>query len=202
MKERIIAVGLAVCAVAWGVRYYAVNHTFLPHYECETEIKAMNETVYFSNNMSYNVYYSPGYSITVDHVKLIDADSFLETYQKTAEDFDILPEKFLEVETTIENIDSTNTEEGIYFYQLPVVGIDWYTFFNGTATAYANDFFQDDTAASYGVLVHEGEKATVKILYDIKEDFFTTERWNNIEQEEMWMSVTINPLQQKIKLAF
>lgn len=201
MSKKIISILVTVSLICWGVRFYDINGTFLPHYEFETEIYPMNEAVSFDDNMSYNVYYSPGYSISVDAARIITLNEFLDEYDKSMEDFSYPPECFIEIEVTIENYGSDNTQEGIYFYSLPLVGVDWYTFYNGEATAYANSFFEDDTTASYGVLVRKGTSASVRILYNLKEDFFTSKRWDSIADEDIWMSVSLKPIQKLIQIS-
>lgn len=198
MAKKIISLLVIALMIVWTIRFYAINKTFLPHNEFPTEKYDMNEVVWFDDNMLYNVNYSPGYGISVNSARIINFDDFLNEYDKNRDDFLNPPDAFIEIETTIENLDSDNTQEGIYFYSLPLIGVDWYTFYNSEATAYANSFFEDDVAAAYGVLVRKNTSATVKILYNLREDFFTSERWNSIADERINMMITITPIRKVI----
>lgn len=200
MKKTIVLILSLIFIIAWGIRFYTLNGTFSAHNEYQTINYELGDPVQFNDNMSYNAYHASGYSITANHVRIISFEQFLSEFNKTTNDFTTMPEKFLIVETTIENIFSDNTEEGIYFYSLPIIGTNWYTFFNGEATAYANNFFNNNTSASYGVLVHRGDSAIVNIVYNLYENTFSKKQWDYLDYEPMWMSITIQPENQRIKL--
>ena len=200
MKKTIVLILSLIFIIAWGIRFYTLNGTFSAHNEYQTINYELGDPVQFNDNMSYNAYHASGYSITANHVRIISFEQFLSEFNKTTNDFTTMPEKFLIVETTIENIFSDNTEEEINFYSLPIIGTNWYTFFNGEATAYANNFFNNNTSASYGVLVHRGDSAIVNIVYNLYENTFSKKQWDYLDYEPMWMSITIQPENQRIKL--
>lgn len=198
MKSKIIFVLSVIFLVVWTIRYYTLNKTFLAHNEYLTTNYKLGEKVEINDNMSYNGYYNSGYSITVNKKRIISFEDFLSEYNKEQSDFLIKPEKFLIVETDIENISSDNTQEGVYFQSLPIIGTNWYTFFNREATAYVNDFFDDDTSVSYGVLVHKGTSAKVNIVYNLYEDSFSQSQWDNLDDEPMRLNITIRPVNNMI----
>lgn len=198
MKKIIIAVLFIGMTSLWLFRYYKINdgfavHGIFPEVECQ-----MNQKIEFGENKSYNVIEQPGYAISVDSARIIDAVDYLKELDMTADQFEYLSEKYLELTLTVYN--TGDYPEGLSFYGLPVVGTNWYTFYDNQVTACINPFFERNFDIANGCAVTKGSSATVKIAYNLYADLFLPNQWNNIEKEEMWLWATIKPVDTKVKI--
>ena len=137
MKKPIIAATLIVCLVAWCVRYYKVNGgTFAVHYEGPSAVYGMHEMVSFGDNISNNALEQPGYSVSLESARMIDAEDYLKELGKKPEDFHFLSEKYLELTLTVAN--EGDYPKGLTFYALPVLGSNWFTYYDNEVTACIN----------------------------------------------------------------
>lgn len=200
MKKPLIVVIVFICTAVWCIRYYTLNGTFAVHGKFPEEIYAMHETVEFNDCKSYNVIEQPGYSITLDSARIIDTDNYLKEINKKPEDFHYLSERYLELTLTVSNYG--DYPDGLTFYSLPVVGTNWYTFFDNEVTACINPFFEDNFDDAFGCVVKKDSSATVKIAYNLYEDLFSYKQWESLNQEKMWLWVTLQPIDKRIAIDF
>lgn len=200
MKKPIIIATALVCLTSWCVRYYTLNGTFAVHGQYSTEIYEMHETVAFDDGVSYGVFEQPGYSVSVEDARIIDSDDYLKELGKNPEDFQFLSEKYLELTLTISN--EGDYPNGLTFYGLPVIGSNWYTFYDNEVTACINPFFEDNYDYGHGCIVEKNSSSTVKIAYNLYEYRFLSEQFENLENEEMWLWVTLRPIDKRISISF
>ena len=200
MKKLIIGAIAIVCLVVWCVRYYTLNGTFAVHELYPQEVYSMHETVYFNDYKSYNMYDSPNYSISLEAARIIDSDDYLTEIDKNKEDFHYLSERYLELTFTISNYG--DDMEGVNFYGIPVIGTNWYAFYDNEITACINPFFKDNyDAAAFGCAVNKDSSATVKVAYNLYENMFLEKQWDNLEQEKMQLWITLRPIDQRITIS-
>ena len=86
------------------------------------------------------------------------------------------------------------------FYGLPVIGTNWYAFYDNEVTACINPFFENNYDAAWGCGVNKNSNATVKIAYNLYENMFSTKQWSNMNQEKMWLWVTLKPIDKRIAI--
>lgn len=197
MKKPIIAATLIVCLVAWCVRYYKVNGgTFAVHYEGPSAVYSMHEMVSFGDNISNNALEQPGYSVSLESARMIDAEDYLKELGKKPEDFHFLSEKYLELTLTVAN--EGDYPKGLTFYALPVLGSNWFTYYDNEVTACINPFFEGDYDQAHACAVRTNTSTTVKIAYNLYERHFLPNQFKNLEHEKMWLSVTTLPVDQRI----
>ena len=200
MKKKIFAFFSVALTLAWLFRYYTLNGGMSVHGQYPEKIVGMHETIEFGDSKSYNVIEQPGYSVSLESARIIDTSDYLEEIGKTPEDFDYLSEKYLELTLKVSN--EGDYTEGIEFYALPVIGEDWYTFYDNQLTACINPFFEGNYEAANRCAVKKDSSAIVKIAYNLYYNTFPDERWNKLDDEKMWMSATIKPVNQMIKIEF
>ena len=92
----------------------------------------------------------------------------------------------------------SDTETVFDFYGIPVIGTNWYTFYDPDATKYANGF-KENGRAQFIKASMDGHRK-VKVAYRLCWKDFNTEQWNNLKDEEMWLSVTLSPVEKRIKI--
>lgn len=199
-KKIIITTAALVCATAWCTRYYVLNGTFAVHNQSPVETYGMQERVEFGDCMSYGQIYTPGYAISVESCRVIDAEDYRTEMNKTAEDFEFLADRYVEVTLNVANL--TNEAEGMDFYSIPLIGTNWYAFYDQDATAYINPFYQDQREQAFGAAVKPDSEATIKIAYSLYEDMFSQKQWDNLTDENMWIWTTISPVEKHILLDF
>ena len=195
---------IAVCLISvsllslWLFRYYKLNDGFSVHGLYPEKICQMHETFSFGDSKSYNVIEQPGYSISLESARIVNSSEYLEELNMKADQFEYLSEKYLELTLNVSN--DGDYPDGITFYAFPVIGTNWYTFYDNQITACINPFFENNFEAAHGCGVAKGSSATVKIAYNLYEDLFLPDQWNKIDEEEMWLWVTIMPTDTKIHI--
>lgn len=198
MKKITAGIISIILLTLWLIRYYNLNDGFGVHGLYPEEVAIMHENIEFNDNKSYNGYEQPGYSISVETARIIDCDDYLNELDMKPEQFEYLSEKYLELTLKVSN--EGNYPNGIFFYGFPVVGVNWYTFYDNQLTACINPFFKNNFEAAYACTVDKGSSATVKIAYNLYENAFSAEQWNNIDKEKMWLWVTIMPVDTKVRI--
>lgn len=200
MKKLAVGAISLVCAIAWCIRYYTLNGTFAVHGMYPEEVYAMHEIVAFDDCISYGGHEAPGYSVVLESARIVDSEDYLEELGKTAEDFHYLSERYLELTLTVSNYG--DYADGMSFYGLPVIGTNWYAFYDNEITACINPFFEDNYDDAWGCGVNKNSNATVKIAYNLYENVFSSKQWSNINQEKMWLWVTLKPIDKRIAITF
>lgn len=198
MKKRIIGAIAIACAVIWCIRYYTLNGTFAVHGIYQEEVYTMYDVVEFDDCMSYGGYEAPGYSIVLEAARIVDAKDYLEELGKNVGDFQYLSERYLELTLTVSNCG--DYKDGMNFYGLPVIGTNWYAFYDNEVTACINPFFENNYDAAWRCGVNKNSNATVKIAYNLYENMFSTKQWSNMNQEKMWLWVTLKPIDKRIAI--
>lgn len=199
MKKKVVIISvLTICLVLWGIRYYTFNGTFALHTAYPREYYSMNDTiVYDENTMSYGVFYQPGYSISLKNARIVSLEDYLSETKMSKEDFSGTSEKY--VELTFEISNNGDFADGITPYSFPIIGDNWYTFYDGEMTAYINEFAQDMSYVDM-ITVEKGKTATLKVAYNLFSFNFLPGEFENIENEDMWVYVSVKPISKYIKI--
>ncbi len=209
-RKRILTIALVlICAGLWLWRYISLNGGLVINDHYEHAYYEQGELVEFGDNMSSGKHYYSGYKISIDSTIIYDSDEYMEILGKTEEDFAILiPDKVVEITITLYNENEAKAEgeaytsaDGIYFTTLELVGTDWYEYYNREFTAYANEIFADDVYKSYGIIVEAQSSYTMKLIYNLDKRERTDSVWAQIEEEDMYLEITIRPVKKFIKLS-
>lgn len=200
MKKYIVCSLIFGLLAAWLIRYYAVNGTFQVHDLHPVEISEMHAPVAFNDYMSYGVQYAPpGYTIAVESARIVPFEDYLQEIGQSAEVFTNPAEQYLELTLTIVNHgDAPDGKNGVSFYGLPLLGTNWYTFYDNEFTSYINPIFEGNSDLAHICAVEKGESATVKVAYNLRKNNFMPDQWEHLSEEEMWLQVTCNPVDQRI----
>lgn len=196
MKKIAVGAVILVVLTGWCIRFYSLNGTFKVKTKFPRKVYSMNEHVSLTDSMSYNNIKQPDYDIAVVDTRIVDADDYLKEMGKTADDFLIVSERYLEI--TLDIVNNGDTENAFSFYGIPVLGTNWYTFYDPDASRYINGFEGQDRMLFIKARP-EGHR-TVKVAYRIYWKDFNTKQWNDLENEKMWLSVTESPVDQRIAI--
>lgn len=196
MKKFIVIIATLAVLTGWCMRFYSLNGTFKVKTEHPRKVYSVGEQVSLRDSISYNMIKQPDYNISVESARIIDAGNYLEEMNKTSDDFLMLSERYLEI--TLDIVNNGDTENVFDFYGIPVIGTNWYTFYDPDATKYANGF-KENGRAQFIKASMDGHRK-VKVAYRLYWKDFNTEQWNNLEDEEMWLSVTLSPVEKRIKI--
>lgn len=140
-----------------------------------------------------------GYSIKIDNVEIYDFEEYLTRYSVEKEKLkSIIPERVAEVTITLYNRECDN-DNGISFSGFFLVGVDWYSTINEEFIRCSNPFFEDAETAK-GIIIPKNQEYTLKLVYSLSKEKFTTYNWKNIDDEDMWIELTIDPQNKYIKI--
>lgn len=198
-KRIVICIAAFILIGVWAVRYCTLNGGFSVKYFANRLYYNMGEIVDFGdNNLTYAVKCN-GYSIQVNGVNFYEPDEYLSS-KSLSEEYNLIavPDKIVEIDATLYNSD--NETDGVEFYPIQLVGKDWSAMYNPEMVAIANPIFENNPKISYGLKVRPGTSYDIKLVYGLQKIYFPEKRWNNIENDEMWLEVTVDPDNKLIKL--
>ena len=72
--------------------------------------------------------------------------------------------------------------------------------FNNGVSIDEGIIFENNYDAAWGCGVNKNSNATVKIAYNLYENMFSTKQWSNMNQEKMWLWVTLKPIDKRIAI--
>lgn len=198
-KRIVICIAAFILIGIWAVRYCTLNDGFSVKYYANRLYYNMGEIVDFEDNsIGYNKTCN-GYSIQVNGVNFYEPDEYLSG-KSLSEEYNLIaaPDKIVEIDATLYNSD--NETDGVEFYPIELVGKDWSAMYNPEMVAIANPIFENNPEISYGLKVRPGTSYDIKLIYGLRKIYFPEKRWNNIENDEMWLEITNKPDNKLIKL--
>lgn len=198
-KRTVIVILTVVFAAIWFIRYITLNDGLRINHKFEQAFFEKGETVAFGDNMSVGSQYHKGFSIVAEDCRIYDSDAYMEMLGKSGDDFDLMiPEKVVELTVTLHN--HGEQIEPMLFSSLELVGDDWYEFVHREFTGYANDVYEGNTDNAYGIQIKPGKQCTLKIIYSLSPRGRTDAQWSKIESANMYLEITLRPVNQFIKV--
>lgn len=192
VKKTVILCLSVVLTAAWTVRYYTLNDGFSVKYNVERLYYDMGDIVPYEEDQPAYVYYCDGYSIQVNGMQFHDADDFLtENDIRGVKGYLSRSDKLVELDVTIYNKDNTNEEDGIRFNATHMLGVDWTAHYSPSIVAYENPIFENDASKAGALRAKPDSSYDVKLFYELRKSEFPEKRWADIENEKMWLEITI-----------
>jgi len=189
---------IIIILFAWLLRVIYLNKDGDIKNQYTKEVYQKGDDVSFEDNVSEGMNEYNGYSLKVEKLKVEETSDYMEALGvKNKNSSSLISEKVIEVTVGITNYGDKN-EEGIFFPTFPIYGWDWYTYSNSEVTGYANDIFENEPA--FGIIVPYGKSTEVKIVYPLFREGMSEKRWSEIQNESMYMGLTIQPKARVIKL--
>ncbi len=199
--RRLIAASVGILLVLWFIRYHHVNQGHLLTYSENPVVwYETGDTVPYGSNITYyTVRDLNGYSLKVQSAQLLEQKAFAAKYNVSLDDLIVQYPYYLILESEISN--ENNPSEGIGLDMLILRGLDWWGYCSIRETIDANQEFAGSSlseTASFQVPLNR--KATIKLVFGLHPNLLTADRWEHFEQEEIWLTQTISPIEQRIRI--
>ncbi len=211
MRRRIIIITIIIiiCFCLTAFVNHRVETNLQKNYGISQKIYKIGDVVPFGMDDTQD---GPmdGYSICVDDAQIIEYSEFMELLELNPESDlgSTAPDKVCFITTTLSN--SQSIYEGPYLANMVLHGNNFILTLDKPLTALANPFFKEAMdnnilssnlhMDSLGVSVSENSSATVRIVYDLHELSFTKHTWNNIMNEELYLTITFSPTEKSIQI--
>lgn len=199
IKNIVICLFVIILICIWSIRYYSFNNGFGVSYYYDRQYFDMGEVVDYDDDKPVYNQSCKGYSIQVNDVGIFEPNEYAELNSQN-QDFSIsgMPDKIVEIDVTFHN--SNNETDGIQFYPIQLVGMDWFMTIDPKLVAFVNPIYENDSKQAYGIILRPDSSYDIKLVYGIYKVYFPEERWSNFQNEEMWLEITIMPTNKLIKL--
>ena len=191
MKKKKKIVLLAVfllIAAAWGAQAYRFNREY-PDVERKT-YALQEETELGKDIIDYDE--MDGYFVTVESSQIYEYADFLAEYGLNDFMESYPPERIYLLKVRLRN--TNNTETGVNFR-------DWYIQSNALHEDLNLDlYYEINQIDFYAVSLRENSEKEFLLPYNLREDFFYPSEWENLEDYEMWLTVTWYPTKKMLLL--
>ena len=183
----LLAVFLLIAA-AWGARVYWFNQEYP---DVERKTYALQEEAELGKDIiDYDE--MDGYFATVESSQIYEYADFLTEYGLNDFTERYPPERIYLLKVRLRNTD--NTETGVSF-------LDWYIQSNAVHEDINLDlYYEINQIDTYSVALRENSEKEFLLPYNLREDFFYPSEWENLEDYEMWLTVTWYPTKKMLLL--
>jgi len=141
-----------------------------------------------------------GYEVRVNGAQVMYLEDFFQKYSVTEEQkaelyegYMVPPEALYDITITLKNVD--NTETGISFADWVIQSDDIWCDFHDVLYRIANPGV--DTSH---VALRTGSEMEFHLIYNLREERFLPEVWQNIQNYPMWITITCYPVKKMIDL--
>lgn len=188
-KKRIalLAVFLLIAAV-WGMRVYWINQKYP---DVERKTYGLQEEVELGKDIiDYDT--MEGYFVTIESADIYEYEDLLSQYN--LEDFTErdAPERIYLLKVRLRNTD--NTETGIDL-------LSWKIQSNSVSQSLDFELYYElNQLDTYSIALRENSEKEFLLPYNLRKDFFYPSEWENLEDYEMWLTVTWYPTKKMLLL--
>ena len=188
-KKRIILLAVfLLIAAAWGMRVYWINQKY-PDVERKT-YDLQEEVELGKDIIDYDT--MEGYFVTIESADIYEYEDLLSQYD--LEDFmeRDAPERIYLLEVRLRN--TNNTETGIDL-------LSWKIQSNSVVQSLDFELYYElNQLDTYSVALRENSEKEFLLPYNLRKDFFYPSEWENLEDYEMWLTVTWYPTKKMLLL--
>lgn len=188
-KKRIILLAVfLLIAAAWGMRVYWLNQKY-PDVERKT-YDLQEEVELGKDIIDYDT--MEGYFVTIESADIYEYEDLLSQYD--LEDFmeRDAPERIYLLKVRLRNTD--NTETGIDV-------LSWKIQSNSVSQSLDFELYYElNQLDTYSVALREDSEKEFLLPYNLRKDFFYPSEWENLEDYEMWLTVTWYPTKKMLLL--
>ena len=175
-------------AAAWGMRVYWLNQKY-PDVERKT-YDLQEEVELGKDIIDYDT--MEGYFVTIESADIYEYEDLLSQYD--LEDFmeRDAPERIYLLKVRLRNTD--NTETGIDV-------LSWKIQSNSVSQSLDFELYYElNQLDTYSVALREDSEKEFLLPYNLRKDFFYPSEWENLEDYEMWLTVTWYPTKKMLLL--
>ena len=188
-KKRIILLAVfLLIAATWGMRVYWLNQKY-PDVERKT-YDLQEEVELGKDIIDYDT--MEGYFVTIESADIYEYEDLLSQYD--LEDFmeRDAPERIYLLKVRLRNTD--NTETGIDL-------LSWKIQSNSVSQSLDFELYYElNQLDTYSVALREDSEKEFLLPYNLRKDFFYPSEWENLEDYEMWLTVTWYPTKKMLLL--
>lgn len=188
-KKRIILLAVfLLIAAAWGMRVYWINQKY-PDVERKT-YDLQEEVELGKDIIDYDT--MEGYFVTIESADIYEYEDLLSQYD--LEDFTErdAPERIYLLKVRLRN--TNNTETGIDL-------LSWKIQSNSVSQSLDFELYYElNQLDTYSVALREDSEKEFLLPYNLRKDFFYPSEWENLEDYEMWLTVTWYPTKKMLLL--
>ena len=188
-KKRIILLAVfLLIAAAWGMRVYWINQKY-PDVERKT-YDLQEEVELGKDIIDYDT--MEGYFVTIESADIYEYEDLLSQYD--LEDFTErdAPERIYLLKVRLRN--KNNTETGIDL-------LSWKIQSNSVVQSLDFELYYElNQLDTYSVALRENSEKEFLLPYNLRKDFFYPSEWENLEDYEMWLTVTWYPTKKMLLL--
>ena len=188
-KKRIILLAVfLLIAAAWGMRVYWLNQKY-PDVERKT-YDLQEEVELGKDIIDYDT--MEGYFVTIESADIYEYEDLLSQYD--LEDFmeRDAPERIYLLKVCLRN--TNNTETGIDL-------LSWKIQSNSVTQSLDFELYYElNQLDTYSVALREDSEKEFLLPYNLRKDFFYPSEWENLEDYEMWLTVTWYPTKKMLLL--
>lgn len=188
-KKRIILLAVfLLIAAAWGMRVYWLNQKY-PDVERKT-YDLQEEVELGKDIIDYDT--MEGYFVTIESADIYEYEDLLSQYD--LEDFTErdAPERIYLLKVRLRN--TNNTETGIDL-------LSWKIQSNSVSQSLDFELYYElNQLDTYSVALREDSEKEFLLPYNLRKDFFYPSEWENLEDYEMWLTVTWYPTKKMLLL--
>lgn len=188
-KKRIILLAVfLLIAATWGMRVYWLNQKY-PDVERKT-YDLQEEVELGKDIIDYDT--MEGYFVTIKSADIYEYEDLLSQYD--LEDFTErdAPERIYLLKVRLRN--TNNTETGIDL-------LSWKIQSNSVSQSLDFELYYElNQLDTYSVALREDSEKEFLLPYNLRKDFFYPSEWENLEDYEMWLTVTWYPTKKMLLL--
>ena len=188
-KKRIILLAVfLLIAATWGMRVYWLNQKY-PDVERKT-YDLQEEVELGKDIIDYDT--MEGYFVTIESADIYEYEDLLSQYD--LEDFTErdAPERIYLLKVRLRN--TNNTETGIDL-------LSWKIQSNSVSQSLDFELYYElNQLDTYSVALREDSEKEFLRPYNLRKDFFYPSEWENLEDYEMWLTVTWYPTKKMLLL--
>ena len=175
-------------AATWGMRVYWLNQKY-PDVERKT-YDLQEEVELGKDIIDYDT--MEGYFVTIESADIYEYEDLLSQYD--LEDFTErdAPERIYLLKVRLRN--TNNTETGIDL-------LSWKIQSNSVSQSLDFELYYElNQLDTYSVALREDSEKEFLLPYNLRKDFFYPSEWENLEDYEMWLTVTWYPTKKMLLL--
>lgn len=197
MKKRyiVLVITLLLVAAGWIWRYNSLNK-YYKDISADTKkvIYDIGDVVPFEDDRMEGWKQANGYSLKVDRFEIVDSQDFIDMVGFIPNDAYFPCEKIAVVYITLFNEESDAA--GIMLTELSLYGIDQVLNLNWDLLLAANPILE----GNMGIKLAHNSECSLILPFSLFEKYFSGATWNNIDDYELFLELTIYPAQKKVKV--
>jgi len=195
VKIILIVFTITLLAGAWVWRYISFNNMYDElSRKGETKVYEIGSIVPFGDNWIQHNCHALGYSLRVDRFEVVDYEEFLSEHEGVESTNPYIPEKLAIAYVTLSKEKSEDL--GVMLTELKLHGIDQVVGMDWDLLLKLNPILE----GNYGIALLDDSECELILPFDLYRDFFSIYTWNNLEQYDMFLRMTIWPEEIKVKV--